>query len=138
MKHIHYAFVVFVVFAGQTASAESIVCNFDPAPAPYYISQEVRLEVRDSVDVVVKDSVIASSGRERVIGKVSKDDSRRLSVVWELRDVPIDPAETRAYALHFLVRLSVQRADGKAQMTIIDTLVREKSYRTTGACRFSD
>jgi hypothetical protein len=138
MKRVYFPFLALGFLAAQTASAESVICRLDPAPAPHYISQEVRLEVRDLGDVVVEDSVIASSGRERVIGKVSKDDARRLSVVWELRDVPVDPAETRAYALHFLFRLSVQRADGRAQMTIVDTLVREKSYRTTGTCRFGD
>lgn len=121
----------------HSASAEDIRCRMQTAPAPSYIAPEITLKVLEAGDVIVKDSVISSTGRERVIGEVSKDDGRRLSVVWEIKGVPVNRSEGRAYDVQFLVRLSIQKADGMARITVIDTLVREKEYRSVGTCSFS-
>lgn len=137
MKRFAPCFLV-VFLVAQSASAENILCRMETAPAPGYIAPEISLEVREQGDVMVKDAVIASTGRERVFGKVSKDDARRLSIVWEIREVPIKPSETRAFSLHFLVRLTINRADGAARITLFDTLVRENEYRSAGTCRFSN
>jgi hypothetical protein len=137
MKRFAVCLLVVSILAAQAASAENIRCRFDTAPAPGYIAPEITLEVLEAGDVIVKDAVISSTGRERVIGAVSKDDGRRLSVVWEIKGVPPSPFETRAYDLNFLVRLSVQKADGAARITVVDLLVREKEYRSAGTCRLS-
>jgi hypothetical protein len=129
--------LILSVGSAQSATAESVVCRMDTAPAPAYIAPEISLQVGDRNDVFVKDAVIASTGRERVIGKVSKDDGRRLAVVWEISEVPAATSETRAYSVKLQVRLSISRADGAARITLVDTFYLDKSYISKGMCRFS-
>jgi hypothetical protein len=138
MKLFAPAFAAIAFLTAETASAQVILCRMDQRPAPYYVAEEVSLEVRDLGDVIVKDAVIASSQRDRVIGQVSRDDASRISVTWEVRDAPVNPAENRENGAHLLVRLSIQKSDGKARMTILDARARKREYRTTGACTFAD
>lgn len=132
-----FAFALFPGFlAAQSVSAESILCRMATASAPAYIAPEINLEIRDQNAVIVKDAVISSTGRDHVFGKVSGDDDRRLSIVWKLSEVPADTSETRAYSLTLQIRLSIQKADGAARITLVDTFYLDKSYSGTGTCRF--
>jgi hypothetical protein len=114
------------------------LCKLDPTPASYYIALEVRRDVRENSEVVVRDAIIASTDRDRVIGEVSKDDARRLTILWEVRNVAADPREYRAYGSHLLVRLTIQRPGGAARMTILDAQSRRYEYRTVGSCKFGN
>jgi hypothetical protein len=120
-----------------TAFAQTIQCTMDQRPSAYYISSNVTLTVREFDEVSVRDDVIASTGRKAVEGTVSRDDSRRLSVVWEVRNVPPNPAEFRRYDPMLQVRLTIQKQGGAATMTVMDTLYNEFTYRTTGLCEFA-
>jgi hypothetical protein len=119
-----------------SALANSISCNMDTGPAPYYIAPVISLKVGDYEEVAVRDSIIASTGRKMVRGTVSKDDSRRISFVWEVKNVPANPSETRRYDPMLQVRLTIQKPGGGATMVISDTLYEEFVYRTTGQCTF--
>jgi hypothetical protein len=124
-----------------SALAQSVKCTMDSSPARYYIAPEVSLVLGDFGEVAVRDAIIASTGRKMVPGSVATDDAKRLSILWEVRDPPTNPAETRAHGAHLLVRLSIQKSDGKARMTVLDVQARRRQsreYRTTGACSFAD
>jgi hypothetical protein len=138
MNTLRCALFSLAVLVTQSASAEVILCKLDPTPASYYIAPEVRLEVRENSDVLVWDAIIASTDRDRVIGEVSNDDARRLTILWEVRNVATDPREYRAYGSHLLVRLTIQRPGGAARMTILDAQSRRYEYRTVGSCQFGN
>jgi hypothetical protein len=131
-------FVAGVISSPFSAAAETIRCKMDRTPAPYYIAPEVWLDVGEFGKVTVEDAIVVSTDRDRVFGEIAKDDSKRLSITWEVKDVPPNPAETRAYGSHLLVRLTIQRADSSARMTIVDARSRRYEYRTTGTCRMTE
>jgi hypothetical protein len=125
------------LMSARPATAEIVTCTLDPTSARYYIAPSVTLDLSEFDDVIVQDAIIVSTGRQKVIGKISKDDSARLTVLWEVRDVEPNPAEYRAYGAHLVVRLTIQRPSGTARMTILDAQSRRYEYRTTGSCRFA-
>jgi hypothetical protein len=123
------------LFVGNAASSQSIQCKMDTRANSHYIAPEINLAFGDFDEVSVKDAVIASTGRKAVVGKVSKDDAARLSVIWEVKNVPPDPKETRAYPAQFAVRLSIQKSNGAAIITLVDTVFRKFQYKSTGVCK---
>lgn len=137
LKRLATYFLVSGTLLAPPATAESILCQMDTAPAPGYIAPEISLDIGDQNQVVVKDAVITSTGRQRVLGELSKDDGRRVSVVWEISEVPARKSETRAYSLKLQVRLSINRVDGAARITLADTFFLQKTYVSKGTCRFS-
>lgn len=122
-------------WAGST-QAETLRCVMADDRNRYYVAKDITLKLRDFGKVEVRDAIIQSTGREKIFGKIDRDDSKRLSIIWELNEVPHDPKETRAYSVKLVVRLTVRRSDGTATMTILDKLVRDNEYRATGVCRF--
>ena len=116
--------------------ARSIQCTMLQRTNSHYIAPEISLAVLEYSEISVKDAVIASSGRKAVRGTVSKENSQRMSILWEVRNVPVDPGESRRYAPMLQVRLTIQKKDGKASMTVTDMIYDQFSYKASGVCRF--
>lgn len=135
------AFRVFAVLAAigvssvTPAFARTVQCVMDVTPNRYYIAPEIQAKIGEFGQVAVTDAIILSTDRKQVIGTLPKDDAQRLSILWEVKGVTPDPTEYRAYGSHLVVRLTIQKADGSARMTISDAQARKYQYRTKGTCR---
>jgi hypothetical protein len=124
------------LFASAAAQAERLTCALDQGPTKFYIAKSVDFDLDDSGRVKVVDAIIASTDRPSVFGKVAVDNARRLSVTWEIKNVKADPKEYRFYDAHLFYRVTMQKADGSAVMSIQEaTPYTTSTYRSTGQCR---
>jgi hypothetical protein len=56
------------------------------------IAPEIALTLREHDEISVRDAIIASTGRELVHGTLCKENASRITLVWEVRNVPAVPA----------------------------------------------
>jgi hypothetical protein len=115
--------------------ANSLKCTFDPGVSTSYIASTIDLEIDGYGRAVIRDSVIAGTGRTSVFGEVVSDSASRLSIKWELRDVKGNPTENRYFDPHLVNRLTIQKADGASVLTVLDAANRGLDYRAEGRCR---
>lgn len=116
--------------------ARTITCTISERSNSHYIAPEVTLNLLDYDEVAISDAVIASAGKKSIIGTVSSENSRKLSVYWEVRNVPADPKEFRFSKPKLAVRLTIQKRDGAATVSASDFVQDNLSYRGAGVCRF--
>ena len=121
---------------GATAFAESMVCRMDPGQHDRYIAPETKLAWDQFGAAMIADAVIAGTGRKSVTGEVVSTNSKKLVATWQVRGVTPDPLEQRRTDANLVVRLTVERANGRAVITINDASSRKYSYRGKGNCRF--
>jgi hypothetical protein len=136
LRRLSLASVVVCAVLSGTAFAQTVRCTMDQRTNAHYIAPEITLTLRDYGEISVRDAIIASTGLKLVHGTVSKENASRITLVWEVRNVPADPAEVRRYDPMLQVRLTIQKQGGAATMTIADTLYSDFSYRGTGTCAF--
>jgi hypothetical protein len=129
------AFAVIAAAATQ-AQAESVRCKTDASVNRNYIAPDIRISWDEFGTVRVSDAIIASTGRRSEGGELATNTSRRITVTWEVKDIKRDPLESGTRDAHLVMRLTVERSNGAAVLTIRDVQRRNKTYRTTGVCRF--
>lgn len=120
------------------AVAQTIQCKMDERSNTHYIASDIALALLEYDEVSVKDAIIAKTGKKAVLGNVSRESPQRLTISWEVRNVPTDPAEFRRYDGMIQVRLTIQKSNGAATMTVNDILYNRFSYRAAGGCKFVD
>jgi hypothetical protein len=120
------------------AWAGEVVCTLTPGTATHYIAPQVSIGFDEYGKARIADSIIESTGRDAVFGEVSANNSKMLRFIWELSHVKPNPHEARSRDANLLVRLTIMRADGSAQLTAVDKSYREYSYRAVGKCAISD
>jgi hypothetical protein len=104
----------------------------------HYIASDITLTLLEYQEVSVKDAIVAASGKKSVLGTVSRETSDRISILWEVRNVPRDPAEFRRYDPMLQMRLTIQKRNGAATMTVTDILYNRFNYQAAGVCKFQD
>lgn len=127
------AFIVGIALSGS-ALAQTIACTMTQRSNPNYVAPDVTLTLRDYGEVAVQDAVITATGRKMVQGTITREDTNRISLFWEVRNVVADPRETRRLKPILQVRLTIQKKDGSAAMTVVDAATNKFSYRGTGTC----
>lgn len=125
-----------LAFLSSPILARTVQCEMTQRSNAHYIGSDIAVEFLDYGEVEVRDQIITSAGRKSALGTVSRESAQRLSVVWEVRNVPADPAEFRRYGAMLQMRLTIQKGDGAAMLTANDVLYNRFSYRAVGACRF--
>jgi hypothetical protein len=126
----------FLLALADASFARTITCTMSQRSNSHYIAPEIALKLLDYGEVSIADAVIASTGKKRIIGTISSENSRKLSVYWEVRNVPADPKEFRFSKPKLVVRLNIQKRDGAATLSATDFVQDNLSYRGTGVCRF--
>lgn len=119
----------------SSAAADTIKCSMKQPFNPYYIAPNIEFEIGDFGGVVVRDALIASTGRESAYGEVAKDSATLLSIRWDVVGVKPDPNEFRLTTEpHLVVRLTIQKSDGSATMTVVDAQRRGTQVKAKGKC----
>jgi hypothetical protein len=126
-----------LVIVPVAAQAESMVCAFNPDGHDRYVAREVRLSWDAFGSAVVKDAVIAGTGRASVPGQIEPSAAGKLVAQWEVRGVKPDPLENRRRDAQLIVRVTVTTGSGAAVMTVRDGSTQKYSYRANGACKLS-
>jgi hypothetical protein len=136
MMRLSACLIALGLATASAAFGESMLCRMNGAAHDRYIAPEVRLTWDAYGSAKVTDAVIAATGRSFVPGEIAPGGTAKVIATWQVRDVKPDPLEQRRGDANLVVRLSVQRADGSARMTINDASNRKYSYRATGTCSF--
>lgn len=136
LKVVFLCQIAFVFALADSSLARTINCSMLERSNSQYIAPEISLTLLDYGEVSIKDSIIASTGKKVVLGTVSSKNSRRISVYWEVRNVPADPLEFRSSRPKLQIRLTIQKQNGAAALSAVDLVHGNLSYRGTGVCRF--
>lgn len=127
-----------LTLSGMAAQAGEVVCKLTPGVAKFYIAPEVTVRFDEFGSARVADAIIAGTGRKAVFGSVSTNTAKLLRITWEVSEVKVDPNEYRFRDADLFVRLSITRAGGAAQLTVLDKSSRRHSYRAVGKCVITD
>ena len=130
--------LAFLVVMLSPAVAQTVSCVMTERTNAHYIAAAITLTFLDYGDVAIQDEIVTAAGRKSVHGAVSRESAQRLSIVWEVRNVPADPAEFRRYDPMLQMRLTIQKLDGAATLTANDVLYNRFSYRGGGMCSFQE
>lgn len=121
--------------SSASAQAGGMVCTISDRSNSYYLAPEITLSFHDYGEVSVRDSIVAEAGKKVVVGNVVRETAEKLSMSWEVRNIPADPREFRTSKPKLRIRLDIQKADGGATITASDLVHSNFVYRGSGVCR---